>query len=383
LLTKDIPFPASPQQTERNPAMARHLYCHVPFCRRKCAYCAFYSLPDPAPGTIARYLQRLAQSVMAAAADLPPLQTVYFGGGTPTSLAPAQLRELLNLLDRCALDPGAEISIECNPDTLDDHKAEILASRVNRVSLGVQSFFPNRRRQLGRHGLQGVNRAVQRLLAHGIANLNIDLIYGIPGQTLADWQKELDRALELPISHLSAYALTVEEGSFLARRSSLKPADESLLADLWEYTGERLAAAGLPRYEISNYARPGAECRHHLAVWLGQPYLGLGPAASSFDGRTRWSYPPDLDFWLTDDSRRPDRLSPQRRAREIFAFGLRTVQGWQSATFRQAAGDCHWQDWRDRLQPLIAAGLLEADDQLAACTRRGLLVWDEIAQAIL
>jgi len=367
--------------------MTGHLYVHVPFCRRKCAYCAFYSEADADAATIDRYLRRLGEECRAAAAQAGPLQTLYIGGGTPTLLDVGRLRALLATLRlHFRLAPEAEASIECNPESLDDSKAEILAANgINRVSLGVQSFQPEFRRRLGRHGPLPIRRAVTRLRRHGIGRLGIDLIYGIPGQTLADWAAELAMAIDLGVGHVSAYALTREEGTRLARRcrrTGEPPADDDLLADMWHLAGERLAVAGLQRYEISNYARPGEECRHNQAVWHGAPLLGLGPAAAGFDGDSRWSSPPSLTQWLVGAPAQEDRLPRPARAREILAFGLRTAEGWDEHRCREATGH-PWHAWRGRLQPLIEAGLLAVDGTRLHPTERGLLLWDTLAEAIV
>jgi oxygen-independent coproporphyrinogen-3 oxidase len=363
--------------------MFDHLYLHVPFCRRKCAYCAFYSVSDPSPDLIDRYLCRMTEECRAATPSLNPLRTLYVGGGTPTFPDAQRLRRFLSLLRQSfSLAEDAEVSIECNPETLDDEKAELLAEHVNRVSLGVQSFRPEFRRRLGRYGPSAIQRSVRRLERRGIDRLGIDLIYGIPGQTLADWETELAMALELPVGHVSTYALTVEEGTRLARRTELAPANDDLLADMWQLAGERLAADGLVRYEISNFARPGEECRHNLAVWHGEPYLGLGPAASSFDGETRWTCPADLPRWLAGAPPVADRLPKAARAREIFAFGLRTSHGWQEDACRRATGR-HWRSWQDRLQPLLDAELLVEEAESIHPTARGLLLWDSIAETLL
>jgi oxygen-independent coproporphyrinogen-3 oxidase len=366
--------------------MTGHLYVHVPFCRRKCAYCAFYSEADASPATIDHYLRHLAAECRAAAAQAGPLRTLYLGGGTPTHLDANRLRILLTTLrQHFRLASGAEASSEGNPGSLDDEKAEVLAAAgINRVSLGVQSFRPEFRRRLGRYGPAPIRRAVARLRRHGIGRLGIDLIYGIPGQTLADWAAELAMAIDLGVGHVSAYALTREEGTRLARRCRRTgdAPDDDLLADMWHLAGERLATAGLQRYEISNYARPGEECRHNQAVWHGEPHLGIGPAAAAFDGETRWSHPANLAQWLGGTPPREDRLSRCSRAREILAFGLRTAEGWDEPRCRRATGRA-WHAWQDRLQPLIEAGLLAVDGSRLQPTTRGLLLWDSIAEAII
>jgi oxygen-independent coproporphyrinogen-3 oxidase len=160
------------------------------------------------------------------------------------------------------------------------------------------------------------------------------------------------------------------------------PANDDMLADMWQRAGERLAAAGLFRYEISNFAHPGEECRHNLAVWHGEPYLGLGPAASSFDGETRWTCPADLACWIDGAPPVTDPLLRSSRAREIFAFGLRTSHGWDEEGCRRATGR-HWRVWQDRLQPLLDAGLLVEEESRIYSSARGLLLWDSIAETLI
>jgi len=360
------------------------LYIHVPFCSSKCAYCSFYSLPEAPEKLVAAYFSRLGKEFSSVREKVSELHSIYIGGGTPTWLPSARLAELGKLLmTNFTISPDAEISMECNPESLDREKAGIIAGYVNRVSLGVQSFHGEFRSILGRTGnLGSIYQALDFLQKTGINNCGIDLIYGIPGQSISHWQKELTQAAGLPIQHLSAYALTFEEGSRLIEKSQIKPISEELSADLWEKTREYLASGGFKHYEISNYAKSDYECRHNLGIWLGDPYLGCGPAAASFDGTDRWTQVNDLNLWLAGKEAEIDRLSPEARAREIFAFGLRTSQGWDKNRFQAVTG-FDWQCWRLELQTLFELDILAEKNNRVFCTSKGLLLWDEIAQGLI
>ncbi len=314
------------------------LYIHVPFCAAKCDYCAFYSRPNLPEEPRAAYLQRLGEEMAAKRALAGPLRSVFIGGGTPTFLPAGELAELLELLHRnFALAADCEFSIESNPETITAGKLEaLLAGGVNRVSLGVQSFSARTRRTIGRTGaLESVYRAVELLQARGFANYNCDMIYGVPGQSLVEWEADLRALLELQPAHVSTYALSIEPGTPLAARA-LEEVGADSVADMWGLAGAILGEAGLDRYEISNFARPGRECRHNLEVWYGRPFLAVGPAAHSFDGHSRWANPADLEAWLRGDPPVEDALEPEARAVEILITGLRTVNGWTRNQFRDA-----------------------------------------------
>ena len=360
------------------------LYLHVPFCAAKCDYCAFYSEAQLAPAWRRRYLDRLREE-FAGAAQSEPLASVFVGGGTPSFLGPAELDELLGLVpSHFRLAPGYEWTIECNPDSLDAAKIAVLAKHgVNRVSLGVQSFLPRLRQTLGRRGELGdLARTLACLREHGIARQSLDLIFAIPGQSLADWREDLARACDLGIEHLSAYALTIEEGTRLAGRLVGGTEDAEFEA-MWEATDEVLAGFGLRRYEISNFARPGAECRHNLAIWYGGTYLGCGPAATSFDGATRWTQPASLADWLAGTPAERDELPPRERACEILAFGFRTLAGWQWPAFRVRTG-CDALELRGpQLAELVELGLLGPHGDGLAPTQAGLLLNDSVLAALL
>ena len=356
----------------------QNLYIHVPFCLCKCDYCAFYS--EAGAGSLMRpWLDKIK-------AELEPLSghalhTVYLGGGTPTVLEPALLDELL-----CAvkdLDSGAsEISIECNPESLTPEKAAVLGRYVSRVSLGVQSFDPALRQAIGRCGdPERIFPAFDLLLENGLANLSCDLIYGLPGQSRADWEKDLTRALSLPVKHLSAYALTVEVGTPLGGRYRNDPACDIRTAAMEVSTRRILKEAGLHQYEISNYARPGYECAHNQNIWHGETYLGLGPAACSFDGRDRFTQVASIRDWLAGVPPEVDRISDDARRAEMLMMGLRTVRGWNDGEFERAAGLSP-----ESLRPAQIASLRQKKMMKSgriALTRRGLDFWNDAALELL
>ncbi len=361
------------------------LYVHVPFCAAKCDYCAFYSVPGASAEARRAYLDRVAAELAASSSHCAPLESIYVGGGTPSSLADDELGELLAAVRaRVAIADGAEFTVECNPDSLTAGKVEVLARRgVNRVSIGIQSFDPRLRAAIGRRGgLDGLDEALRALRANGIGNIGMDLIYAIPGQTLDGWRADLDRALAAGVRHLSTYELTVEEGARLSR-GRLPSADEELSVAMWQAAGEAAAATGLERYEVSNLAVPGRECRHNDAIWHGGTYLGVGPAAASYDGDVRRTNRPDLAAWLAGAEPEEDRLPPEARAAEVLALGLRTVRGWEREEFRARTGYGYTALRGDVLAGLIRDGLLEGDERAIRPTTRGLLFADHVARQLL
>lgn len=361
------------------------LYVHVPFCRRKCDYCAFYSDTGTSEELQQRWLDQILAGARTRAAQAAPLRSLFVGGGTPTSLpAPMLTRLLQELRNLFSWHPEAEITVEANPDTLDPERIEALAAGgCNRLSLGVQSFFPKHRQTLGRlANPDQLGERLEQLRQHGIRRHSLDLIYAIPGQTPDDWRQDLRTALGLGISHLSAYALTLEEGTRLAAAGTA-PADDELQVALWEIAAEEGARHGLRRYEISNYAKPGEECRHNLDIWLGGTYLGLGPAASSFDGALRWTETPDLQAWLAGTPPETDPLDAPQRAAEILAFGLRTCAGWNLQTFQNLTGFDALELRGEEIHALILQGFLELSEQTLRCTHTGLLFNDLVLRELL
>ena len=370
--------------------MYQNLYVHIPFCQSKCGYCSFYSIPAAGKELFEEYVSSMERR-MAGCSIAGAFDTVYFGGGTPSAL-PTPLFERLFLAVNAYFEiaPEAEISVECNPETIDEYKGALISAFANRISLGVQSFSQDMRKFLGRNANDhDVKNAVKIFRKYHVNRLNIDLIYAIPGQTLADWIEELKIAVDMGFEHISCYSLTVEEGTPLAEAHGVDVVDEELSAEMWHATGEFLRKYGLRRYEISNYACAGQECRHNMNVWHGGTYLGFGPAASSFDGKTRWTQAHDLRKWLLSHSPEIDEISVDCRADEILAFGLRTADGWTEAQWNSLLPEIRavlpWEaigahrgvsELREQGLLLVEPGHIRPSDQ-------GMAFWDNIAAALI
>ncbi len=347
------------------------VYVHVPFCSRRCDYCAFATWTDRHHLTEA-YLDalRLDLSRRATGSEpewpLPDATSVFFGGGTP-SLVPAV--GLMGVLATVPTTPDAEITVECNPDTV---TPELLATYrrggVNRLSFGVQSMVPHVLAGLGRtHDPAAVERAVACARAEGFTNFNLDLIYGGAGETIHDWATTLDRALDLDPPHISAYALTVEAGTPLADQPDRHPDDDDQ-ADKYELVSERLGAAGLDWYEISNWARPGHACRHNQLYWDQGDYLGVGCAAHSHrDGRRWWNVrTPERYIDLVQAGRSTEAagetLDPPTRRLEGLQLALRTSRGVPAASLPSDSDLEGLVDVRDGQARLTMAGRLLANE---------------------
>lgn len=355
-------------------------YIHIPFCRSKCGYCAFYSEPAPSGEAEDAYLDRL-EAVLARHEPSGPCETVYLGGGTPTLLDEARLERLFSLVaHRLRPGPETEISIESNPETLTPAKVKLIRGFANRLSLGVQSFDPRLRATLGRDcSQQALEQAVEWIAAARFPHWNCDLIYAIPGQAAGDFARDLDRAVSLGIDHLSCYSLTPEEGARLA--DSLIP-DEDDAARMWNLAGQ----CGLPRYEISNYAKPGAECRHNVNVWRGGLLTGFGPAAAGFDGKNRRIEPASLTGWLRGDQPELDAIPAGARRNEIFAVNLRTTAGWTPELWAKVPDADPWES-RLRIARDAARETLpewfDISPERITLSDSGLLFWNSVAEILL
>ena len=361
----------------------RNLYIHVPFCRGKCGYCAFYSHPKPDPALMDAWLGRIRRDLREAEPGLQEVRSVYFGGGTPSLLPAAMLRELFLAVSRHArLTPGAEVTMEATPESVTPERCAAAAGFVNRVSMGVQSFSAELlKRALRRPMAPGlVEQALELWRSEaGIENLGLDLMFGLPGETAGMWESDLRHAVSLPVRHISAYSLMIEEGTPLAGTGYMP--DDAQTADMWETAGSFLAAHGFPRYEISNYAKDGFQARHNLNIWHGETYLGLGPSASGFDGTDRYTEPPSLVRWLAGEPPERDEIPRNRRLREIFIMGLRTVRGWSAGEFQRASGGAA--DFPE-LAEAERAGLIEEgpNDEIRPTTK-GLAFWNDLAEMLL
>ena len=320
------------------------LYIHIPFCAAKCAYCDFYSLPhseekmDSYADALCRHLRAFAPQAADRTVD-----TVYFGGGTPSYLGPRRLTAALETVFACYhVDDRAEITLEANPDSACDGLPALRRAGFNRISLGVQSSDDKMLRRIGRiHTWSQVHQAVDAIRAAGFDNLSLDLIYGLPEQDMAGWQSTLSDAMALAPEHISAYGLKLEPGTPLYRqRDDYTFPDDDAQAEMYLWAATFLQKNGYFSYEISNFSRPGFASRHNLRYWRLAEYAGFGPGAHSDFGGVRYAVARDLDGYLAGDVRLSERtvISPAERAREYVMLGLRTAEGVSPAVLEGQYG---------------------------------------------
>lgn len=359
------------------------LYLHIPFCKAKCIYCDFYSLPR-AEGQMDAYVSALTAQLAAwreRTADCT-VDTVYFGGGTPSYLGPDRLRRLLDaVFQSYRVAPGAEITLEANPDSAQDISAlrQLHDAGFDRLSLGMQSADDAELRRIGRvHTHAQTVRAVENARAAGFDNLSLDLIYGLPEQTMTRWQANLDAALALAPEHLSCYGLKVEEGTPLfAQRERFTLPDDDTQADMYLSVVGLLARRGYEQYEISNFCRPGRASRHNSRYWTLAEYLGFGPGAHSDFGGERFALAHDLDAYLAGHTVYSERSAPSARERETerVMLALRTTRGVAADTLPEAARRILWN--------CEAHGLAHLSGGFYALTPRGFLVSNAILVDLL
>jgi oxygen-independent coproporphyrinogen-3 oxidase len=361
----------------------------VPFCRHKCPYCSFISY-DGRADDITLYADALKRELGVRAGG-ERVRSVYFGGGTP-SLLPAEhvigiLRHINTLF---TIDRAAEITMEANPGTID--RACLKAVReagINRLSLGVQSFNDDELKMLGRiHTAAEAVEAIEAARSAGFDNLNIDLIYGLPGQTAAGWRKSLEKAVSLKPEHISLYALTLEEDTPLYKTieaGGLPAIDSDTAADHYELAEEMLAARGYGHYEISNWALPGRESRHNLTYWRNEPYIGVGAAAHSCMNGRRFANTKDLDKYIAGFSGETlpppeldEKITPELELAESVILGLRLGEGIKIEDIRQRYGVDVLTRYRPQVEEMVGAGLLERSNGNIRLTGRGRLMSNEV-----
>lgn len=371
----------------------RSVYLHVPFCRHRCGYCNF-SVVAGRDYLIQRYLNAVEREI-AWLDQKYEIDTLFFGGGTPSHLQPQQLRRLMDSVrSRFRLSDGFEFTAECNPNDLTPATADALqAIGVNRVSLGVQSLNIRKLKLLEReHSADDVARAVR--LSQPFASVSIDLIFATPGESLADWQSDLDSALQLQPDHVSAYELTYEKGTrFWSRHVDRKTShdNEDLRADMYSHAIDRFAVAGMPQYEVSSFASNEHRCRHNEVYWSGDPYLAFGPGASRFVDGVRETNHSSTMFWLkqielgVNPIAERVQLSPEDAARERLAIGLRHVDGVAGQHFVSATGFEIADLLGEHFAMLQQHNLLvhDSDDGAWKLTRAGRMVYDQIATKIV
>lgn len=365
------------------------LYIHIPFCKAKCAYCDFYSLAhseekmDAYTAALLRHLEEVAPRAAGMQVD-----TVYFGGGTPSYLGAARLcRILQTVLRRYDVARDAEITLEANPDSAGDWKElrRLRRAGFNRLSLGVQSTDDALLRRIGRvHTYEQVQQAVKAARQAKFTNLSLDLIYGLPGQTMEDWQRTLADAVALGPEHLSCYGLKLEEGTPLwQQRQTLTLPDDDAQADMYLYTVAALGEMGYEQYEISNFAKPGKASRHNLKYWNMEEYAGFGPGAHSDFGGVRYGYVRDIDSYIAGKLVLSESENDSTLARdyEYVMLSLRTAAGIDRQTFEKR--------YRQRFQPMETlfeqyekAGLALPTEGGWRLTPKGFLVSNSIIAAL-
>jgi len=367
------------------------LYLHIPFCRQRCDFCSFY-LEIHREGRAETFVRSLVHEIGLSAqqhvAANRPIQSVYLGGGTPTVLASTQLIAILSeIRTHFTLASDCEITVEAHPSIISEQDlVQLCQAGVTRMSFGAESMEDGDLTRIGRSGaVSETVTAVTQARAAGLANINLDLMYGLPGQNLESWQRTLAHCLALAPTHLSAYALTVEQDTKLAsniqRQRSPAP-DEGLQIEMDQAAQRMLGDAGYERYEVSNYAQPGYACRHNLLYWTNGEYLGLGPSAQSYLGGTRFGNVADLTDYNTSlaASRLPiedrTRLTEKEQLRDAVIFGLRLIQGIPTRHLHQHAENY---GRATVTAQLLAQQLIEVDGERSRLSSRGRLQADTIA----
>jgi oxygen-independent coproporphyrinogen-3 oxidase len=384
--------PVSPSP-EQPPWIWPHAaYVHIPFCAHHCGYCDF-AVATGTDESIDAYLDAL-EAELATLRTPQPVRTLFLGGGTPTHPEPAQLLRLCGMLRRwLPLEPGGEFSIEANPESLTAQKVDLLAEAgVNRVSLGAQSFHPHLLRSLERaHSAEEIPRAVERVRGR-IAQVSLDLIFAVPGQSLEEWQNDLERALALRPDHLSTYGLTFETGTPLwkrRRRGEIRQVEEGEELEMYQVAIDTLERAGFEHYEISNFARPGCRSRHNQVYWANEAYFGFGMGAARYVRGRREVNTRDLRGYIRKalagepTTFQSEELAPEERARETMAVQLRRSDGIDRSTFRMQTGHELDEVAGPALEMLREQGLLADDGRHVRLTRAGKYVADAVIERLL
>ncbi len=370
------------------------LYLHIPFCQSKCQYCDFYSIPTCRTQR-ERYLSALAEEAAWYARDQRlqgvVFDTLFIGGGTPSILETAELERLFDLIEQnFSFHQGAEKSMEANPGSLTPKKISLIRRRgINRLSLGVQSFQPHLLQAMGRcHTAEEAEQTILDLKNSGLQNWSMDLIYGLPGQTLADWRETLNKALQFQPPHLSLYNLIVEEqtpfGRLLAEGKLQLPEEEEQL-QMMQLAAILTEKAGLQQYEISNFAVPGAECQHNLIYWHNQTYLGLGAAAFSYLDKHRFSHVADVERYIRawQQYHQPCIAENEYTTRaielgETVMLGLRTLQGISVSELNHRFQIDFLQYYQEAIAFCTEQGWIRKDGDRIALTSRGIPLGNQV-----
>lgn len=369
------------------------IYIHIPFCKQRCLYCAFYS--STLHSKQQEYCDALCREIiMRRNYIIGIIDTVYFGGGTPSTLTREQLQKILGTIkENYRLSPSAEITIEANPDDLTpEYLATLRSLSFNRLSMGIQSFDDAQLKAIGRrHTAERARQAVKDARTAGFENISIDLMFALPSSTSAQWQESIKQAIELRPTHISAYNLTYEEETPLYRalqQGKIEAVDEEENLKQFEILIEQLAAAGYRHYEISNFALPGYESRHNSSYWHDIPYLGCGAAAHSYNGESRSWNISDIKTYIEGINNgapfsEVEQLTTAEQYNDAILTRLRTADGVPSDWMRKKFGDKLTDYMLRNAAPHIAAGRLKEDNGILSLTREGLFVSDAIIRDLI
>ncbi len=365
------------------------LYIHIPFCNSKCAYCGFYSIASQRDK--ADFLLAMKRELVARKSYIDEtIKTVYFGGGTPSLLAPGEIAALLESIGQhFSVATDAEITLEANPDTLSrDYLGAVRKIGINRLSMGIQSFFDNDLQYLRRrHDSKHARACIDWAFETGFDNISIDLIYGLPTSDAEQWNRNLDLFFQTGVPHLSAYALTLEPNTLLSRQvetgKSLRPTEESAVRD-YEILTRRVAEQGFLHYEISNFALPQKHSRHNISYWNETPYIGLGPSAHSYDGSSRQWNLANLQQYirlagLSDAVFEKETLTPAQHYDEYVMTNLRTLWGCDLKYMKRKLGPSFSEYCEEKAEKLIQQGRLSRTREFLHLTDKQMLFADGVA----
>lgn len=370
------------------------IYLHIPFCKKRCIYCDFFSTTCKEQKTA--YIRALCHELTNRKDYLKgePIETIYLGGGTPSQLAKEDFEAIFSHIYKVyKVTPNAEITLEANPDDLTSEYISMLRTfPFNRISMGIQTFQETTLKQLQRrHTADQAIRAFQGCRTAGFQNISIDLMYGLPGETLTSWKKDLKQALSLHPEHISAYHLIYEEGTplwKLREQHKVEEADEDLSVSLFGTLIDELTTAGYEHYEISNFCRPDKYSRHNTSYWRGIPYLGCGPSAHSFNGTTREWNVSSIDLYIKgiEGNQRDfetENLDQTTRYNEFIITTIRTVWGTPIEKLKQEFGNELWEYCRKMSAPYLENGKLEIHEGALRLTREGIFISDSIMSDLL
>lgn len=370
------------------------IYLHIPFCKTRCIYCDFYSTTRSELKM--RYVHALCRELEMRKEYLKgePVETIYFGGGTPSQLEEADFKRIFETIwENYGMEHCREITLEANPDDLSQEYLKMLSSLpFNRISMGIQTFDDTTLQLLKRrHSSQTAVEAVHRCRKAGFQNISIDLIYGLPGETKERWENDLRQAIRLDVEHISAYHLTYEEDTpiyNMLKQHQIEEVDEDSSLQFFTLLIEHLQNAGYEHYEISNFCRPGKYSRHNTSYWRGIPYLGCGPSAHSFNGTTREWNVSSIDLYIKgiEGNRRDfetENLDQTTRYNEFIITTIRTVWGTPIEKLKQEFGNELWEYCRKMSAPYLENGKLEVHEGALRLTREGIFISDSIMSDLL